>query len=780
MRRQLAKSNEELAPLRDAVKAGKLRDVQEWLASGKPIHFPSTTGHHSIIETAAKTGFYSMVEVLLPEWPDKDTLNIALNRAIRENYPEIAILLLDHGADANYPYLSEVAECYSPDLMNSFLDHGVDIADDDALAYAIAAQVRPIAGVFRERCPGIPGAEIQLAKALKYFVDEGNHRWVGLTLWMGANPRLRVPCMGEEHDSDPTNAIEDAYYHDDLQSIKLFKFDPSLDNPQEYLNLLPKPDLRLIRPLLEAGARINNKPNGGCSLVDRCVSSFGWWTRRREREGKGPDPYKSLEALIGLGARFVPDDDSHYRWIRDSICALGEHDTYLLLGAIAEAATWEIVFKILRTPRVREHIGCGPKQFLKWLGTDDPDENEEEDDDMARGPFQVSRRQLYNEIWQLPMQKVAAKYDISDVGLAKICRKHDIPRPPRGYWAKVAAGKKVKKPSLPKMKGDQTVAIGTSHGIRIPEQGNRAGTQDRSQRSAVPVPETLRKVHPAVRQASKLLRNASKDSDALLRSPDEACLDISVSKAQLSCALRIMQALIDALISDGYEFVPPATAKDPTAVVIHGEKVGFSISESIDSHLKGPLTLKQYKAKHRWGPSSYDYVRTPSGRLTLSIPPFVYYGGDGLRHNWRDGKMQRLEDILGNFIAGLRRAADWLREQRLEREAEQARKAEEKRRKEEEMRRYKEELAKYEEERSRVRELSTNASALKQAEEIRHYVSAVKRRAADDGKPIDAESDLGKWITWALQQADRIDPLKESPESLLDNPPVKPSSSHRW
>ncbi len=42
------------------------------------------------------------------------------------------------------------------------------------------------------------------------------------------------------------------------------------------------------------------------------------------------------------------------------------------------------------------------------------------------------------------MTKVAAEFQISDVGLAKICDRHRVPTPPRGYWAKVEAGQKVK------------------------------------------------------------------------------------------------------------------------------------------------------------------------------------------------------------------------------------------------------------------------------------------------------------------------------------------------
>ena len=46
--------------------------------------------------------------------------------------------------------------------------------------------------------------------------------------------------------------------------------------------------------------------------------------------------------------------------------------------------------------------------------------------------MQISRRDLYNRVWSTPMSKLARELDISDVGLAKACRRHNIPRPPRG------------------------------------------------------------------------------------------------------------------------------------------------------------------------------------------------------------------------------------------------------------------------------------------------------------------------------------------------------------
>ena len=43
------------------------------------------------------------------------------------------------------------------------------------------------------------------------------------------------------------------------------------------------------------------------------------------------------------------------------------------------------------------------------------------------------------------MWKVAPEYGVSGNGLAKLCRRESIPVPERGYWAKLAHGKRVKK-----------------------------------------------------------------------------------------------------------------------------------------------------------------------------------------------------------------------------------------------------------------------------------------------------------------------------------------------
>src|SRR3954470_2281880 len=61
----------------------------------------------------------------------------------------------------------------------------------------------------------------------------------------------------------------------------------------------------------------------------------------------------------------------------------------------------------------------------------------------------VSRDELYALVWDTPVTRLAEQFALSGNGLAKICRRLDVPYPPRGYWARREAGKKVTQAALP-------------------------------------------------------------------------------------------------------------------------------------------------------------------------------------------------------------------------------------------------------------------------------------------------------------------------------------------
>ncbi len=55
--------------------------------------------------------------------------------------------------------------------------------------------------------------------------------------------------------------------------------------------------------------------------------------------------------------------------------------------------------------------------------------------------FDIDKEELRLAVWQMPTTKVAAIYQVSDVAIAKRCKKLGILKPNRGYWRKVETNK---------------------------------------------------------------------------------------------------------------------------------------------------------------------------------------------------------------------------------------------------------------------------------------------------------------------------------------------------
>jgi len=57
-----------------------------------------------------------------------------------------------------------------------------------------------------------------------------------------------------------------------------------------------------------------------------------------------------------------------------------------------------------------------------------------------RRKFEVSADELLLAVWAEPVTKVAASFDVSDKAIEKRCKLLSVPKPPRGYWAKLQNG----------------------------------------------------------------------------------------------------------------------------------------------------------------------------------------------------------------------------------------------------------------------------------------------------------------------------------------------------
>src|SRR5436309_1420967 len=74
-------------------------------------------------------------------------------------------------------------------------------------------------------------------------------------------------------------------------------------------------------------------------------------------------------------------------------------------------------------------------------------------------PVTLSRDDLYQQVWATPMRRLANQFGVTATGLAKICARLNVPCPPRDYWAKKAAGRKVVQYRLPEHEADTPLQV---------------------------------------------------------------------------------------------------------------------------------------------------------------------------------------------------------------------------------------------------------------------------------------------------------------------------------
>src|SRR5262245_48774707 len=149
----------------------------------------------------------------------------------------------------------------------------------------------------------------------------------------------------------------------------------------------------------------------------------------------------------------------------------------------------------------------------------------------------VSRTTVYERVWSVPVRTLAREYGVSDVGLAKICRRYQIPLPGPGYWSKRAHGKASAPPSLPPSNDDEEIII--------------TGDQYPALPSVPGIPEVVpTTIHSSVAKTNKLLAAAPRSWKRLVQ-PTPGCLNVCVSIEGRPRAMRLMNALIATLEGAG-------------------------------------------------------------------------------------------------------------------------------------------------------------------------------------------------------------------------------------
>lgn len=382
---------------------------------------------------------------------------------------------------------------------------------------------------------------------------------------------------------------------------------------------------------------------------------------------------------------------------------------------------------------------------------------------MKEETISLTRQELYEQVWSEPIVHLSKFYSLSDVGLSKICKKMDIPVPGRGYWEKKHHGHDADRTPLPPFKGPGNGKIRIT--IREKNDDIEDEFQDRIVFEGLPEnhisvkKSSLKNPHRLVERTEVCLKKNKPDHKGLLYTYDKDCLDLVVSPRNLDRALKIYDALIKACEVRGYAIsMRNYERNNRTIVSVLGENIEIGIRERCTE--KKTDESKNKSSVYQWR----EYG--PSGSLSLLIKNAWH----AQQKSWNDGKCQVIEDCLNDFLEGLVRAAASEKAMREKRE-------EEKRERQEKIRLYEQAKKEQEEEQNKVKKLRQEATDWNEAQRIRDYIYATKEKAISNGDEIHSDSGLGKWLTWANQQADRIDPLAKSPPSVLD---VEVEPPFRW
>jgi len=363
----------------------------------------------------------------------------------------------------------------------------------------------------------------------------------------------------------------------------------------------------------------------------------------------------------------------------------------------------------------------------------------------------MTRHQLYELIWSKPMRAAAREVGLSDVGLKKLCMRHQVPVPPQGYWNKVHAGQTP--PRMPYREVDDEaldrVVISSPYDCLPPSvrQLTRKLATDKEVAVAKIDVDTGRE--PSQEKAVALaaaLRKAKPNENSLVIAVGPTLLRVEVAPQSIDRTVAIVDALFHAAIGRGIDLRPGAKHLE---LVVDEETVELRLSEEV-RWVSVPPTAREIHqeerrlraAKAQYGehfdsmyrPTPRPGTYQPQGRLAIEVVNKEY----GAPSRWRDTATRKLENLLSRLLGDLAIFAATAKARRQEREQRerQWRLEEDRRHRQEE----REEL---------LKEQLENFAKL---ELLERYLSSLKRSVGRSDAPRSVQA----YLAWCRRYADQL------------------------
>ncbi len=386
-----APSVDPLEPLVHLCRHGNLFAVQEWIAAGKPVNPVRTTGkksqRQSPLDIAISLGFHSLVQVLLKAGADMrpGTWKGPLHQALEMRRLDLIRLLFDNGYDLKQVPVLRVFETWDPQIMEFFIEQGMDIETDWPVARALCNRVRTVLNIVMRYRKRFPQLQKQVNVALRFHCRHGDQKWVSLMLWAGADPYDKGSDNPDEPDDEhglSAMGYAALFGHFDLFKIKCMRLLPEHPTMREVLKWAVDSDngLPIAEKLIAAGMNPNDQENGGCSALHYYLTRIDWnitprSTWRREGDEVGIDSKQSREAMRAVhalakwGARWCPIDPQELKAARKSLLKVIPSYTMELVWIMSKfkACEKETLMELLRTDGMKRHMSRFSEQFQRVM-----------------------------------------------------------------------------------------------------------------------------------------------------------------------------------------------------------------------------------------------------------------------------------------------------------------------------------------------------------------------------------------------------------------------------
>ncbi len=382
----------------------------------------------------------------------------------------------------------------------------------------------------------------------------------------------------------------------------------------------------------------------------------------------------------------------------------------------------------------------------------------------ALAQVELTREQLYAKMWTTPATHVAKEFGLSDVGLAKVCKRFKIPRPERGHWARIAAGHKIDRPQLPAVESGEptTIKFYPSEHRQQRTPPRQPGVSETPKTASVKLASPEAKLHPIAQRAELAMKKAKIDADGRFKIQQKDLPFIWASLRQAGRIVLAVDALVQAAERTGVVCQAGDETWNPTLHFIKGQDwLAVTIEESLVEVEREPTIEEKRRPSSTWKLKSTH----PSSKLVFRLNAKTHLRG---RKLWSESNSTSLEELLAVVVDRMAECFEYFDAERVKAEEAAKERAERERvwAEERKVKEHQEKLEKIAERR---------ASNLRKAsewwllhEQTLSFIQNCEDRWKASGSLTQEQID---WLAWARERAEGLSPHSIGfPDALHDGP----------